>query len=118
LAILHLAVATTAFELGYLGLPENPGSYIMSSTCIESDAPLQLGRRVIPVAPRKIPLDASVYRLHSLRASGGQVNCDHDFNDFPDVVDDVSAAWTCARCGRRYQFEAWKSAPISYLSDR
>ena len=61
-----------------------------------------------PRLPRKIHLDTSVYRQHSARASGGLDNCDHDFNQRPDIVDDGSATWICCQCGRHVQYEEWK----------
>jgi hypothetical protein len=60
-----------------------------------------------PPPARKIHLDSSAYRLHSMRASGGDDNCDHDFEPKPILEPDQSAVWSCTRCGRTFKFEAW-----------
>ncbi|HEX4583914.1 MAG TPA: hypothetical protein VH183_03730 [Burkholderiaceae bacterium] len=64
-----------------------------------------------PRPPRKVHLDSSIYCLHSMRASGGVEHCDHDFNGLPDHVEDGHATWICLRCGRRVQYEEWRSTP-------
>jgi hypothetical protein len=61
-----------------------------------------------PRLPRKIHLDTSIYCQHSARASGGSEDCDHDFNDLPDLVEGACATWICLRCGRRVRYEEWK----------
>jgi hypothetical protein len=64
-----------------------------------------------PRLPRKVHLDSSIYCLHSMRASGGAEDCDHDFNGLPDHVEAGCATWICLRCGRRVQYEEWRATP-------
>jgi ribosomal protein L37AE/L43A len=59
---------------------------------------------------RKIQLDRDRYRSHSLRASGGDTNCDHDFEPTPTVQADNFAIWKCTKCGREFKYETWESA--------
>ena len=59
---------------------------------------------------RKIGLDRNVYSAHSLRASGGDVNCDHDFEATPTVAEVDFAIWKCTKCGREFRYETWKAA--------
>jgi hypothetical protein len=66
-----------------------------------------------PRPSRKIRLDCDVYRPHSMRASSGDAECDHDFERAPTVVRPRFAVWTCTRCGRAFQFEVWGSAVAS-----
>ena len=60
-----------------------------------------------PLPARKIHLDSNAYRLHSMRASGGDNSCDHDFEPNPTIEPDESAVWSCTCCGRAFKFEAW-----------
>jgi hypothetical protein len=62
-----------------------------------------------PHRPRKIRLDCDLYRPHSVRASGGGANCDHDFEPTPTVREADFAVWKCTRCGRAFKYETWKS---------
>lgn len=59
---------------------------------------------------RKIRLDRNVYSAHSLRASGGDANCDHDFEPTPTVAEADFAIWKCTKCGREFSYETWKTA--------
>ena len=60
--------------------------------------------------PRKIRLDRDLYRPHSVRASGGDPDCDHDFEPEPVVKETGFAVWRCTRCGREFKYETWISA--------
>jgi hypothetical protein len=60
--------------------------------------------------PRKIRLDRDVYCAHSLRASGGDANCDHDFELTPTIAEAEFATWKCTKCGREFSYETWKTA--------
>ena len=62
-----------------------------------------------PRRPRKIRLDRDLYCPHSVRASGGDPNCDHDFEMAPAVREADFAIWKCTRCGRAFKYETWKS---------
>jgi hypothetical protein len=62
-----------------------------------------------PRPPRKIRLDCELYCPHSVRASSGDADCDHDFNTTPTVAQADFAVWNCTRCGRAFKFEIWKS---------
>lgn len=59
--------------------------------------------------PRKIRLDRELYRSHSLRVNGGDVDCDHDFEPTPTVKEADFAIWKCTKCGREFRYETWKS---------
>jgi hypothetical protein len=48
--------------------------------------------------PRKVRLDSYLHRPHSLRASDGDVNCDHDFEVVPSVTGADFAVWECTKC--------------------
>jgi hypothetical protein len=61
--------------------------------------------------PRKIRLDCEVYRPHSVRASCGDADCDHDFEIAPTVKQDDFAVWNCTRCGREFKYEIWSPNP-------
>ena len=61
--------------------------------------------------PRKIRLDCDVYRPHSVRASSGDADCDHDFEIAPTVKRDDFAVWNCTRCGREFKYEIWSPGP-------
>ncbi|MBV8210861.1 MAG: hypothetical protein JO133_12450 [Burkholderiaceae bacterium] len=56
---------------------------------------------------RKIRLDRSLYSSHSVRASGGDSDCDHDFETTPTTVETAFAIWKCTRCGREFKYEIW-----------
>lgn len=58
---------------------------------------------------RKIRLDRNVYVPHSLRESGGDSDCDHDFELAPTIREPDFAIWKCTRCGREFKYETWKS---------
>jgi hypothetical protein len=62
-----------------------------------------------PSRPRKIRLDCDRYCPHSVRASAGDANCDHDFETAPTAMRADCAIWNCTRCGRAFRFEMWKS---------
>ena len=57
--------------------------------------------------PRKIRLDCGVYCPHSVRASAGDADCDHDFEFAPTVVRPNFAIYMCTRCGRAFKYEVW-----------
>lgn len=59
---------------------------------------------------RKIRLDRNVYSAHSLRPSGGDANCDHDFEPTPTVAEADFAIWKCTKCGREFSYETWETA--------
>jgi hypothetical protein len=62
-----------------------------------------------PPRARKLRLDCDVYCTHSLRASEGKADCDHDFEVAPTVREVDFAVWNCTRCGRAFKYEIWKS---------
>jgi len=66
-----------------------------------------------PPRPRKIGLDGDVYRPHSVRASAGDADCDHDFETAPTVKQSDFAVWNCTRCGRAFKYEVWSTGPRS-----
>jgi len=49
----------------------------------------------------RIPLDPSVYKLHSQRSHGGSDECAHDWTQ------QENGQWVCERCGRVVEFERW-----------
>jgi hypothetical protein len=59
--------------------------------------------------PRKIQLDCETYCPHSVRASAGKADCDHDFDPSPSVRQPNFAIWNCTRCGRAFRYEIWSS---------
>jgi hypothetical protein len=61
--------------------------------------------------PRKIRLDCEVYCPHSVRASSGDADCDHDFEIAPTVKQAEFAVWNCTRCGREFKYEIWSPGP-------
>jgi hypothetical protein len=63
--------------------------------------------------PRKIHLDCATYCRHSVRASAGNADCDHDFEPAPTVRQPNYAVWNCTRCGRAFRYEIWSSGPAS-----
>jgi hypothetical protein len=60
--------------------------------------------------PRKINIDREIYCPQSVRASGGDVSCDHDFDPTPTVKQPTFAIWNCTRCGREFRYEVWSTA--------
>ena len=64
-----------------------------------------------PPRPRKIRLDCDVYCSHSMRASSGDADCDHDFELAPTVKRADFAVWNCTRCGREFKYEIWSPGP-------
>jgi|SRR2546421_1244296 len=60
-----------------------------------------------PPRPRKIGLDGDVYCPHSVRASSGNADCDHDFEPAPTVKQADFAVWNCTLCGREFKYEIW-----------
>jgi hypothetical protein len=58
---------------------------------------------------RKILLDADVYCPYSMRQSDGDLHCDHDFEDQPNVAEVAFAIWNCTICGRAVRFDIWHS---------
>jgi hypothetical protein len=64
-----------------------------------------------PLRPRKIHLDCETYCAHSVRASAGKADCEHDFEPAPTVRQPDHAVWQCTRCGRAFRYEIWNSAP-------
>jgi len=60
-----------------------------------------------PPRPRKIRLDCDIYCSHSMRASAGDADCDHDFDLAPTVKQADFAVWNCTRCGREFKYEIW-----------
>ncbi len=57
--------------------------------------------------PRKILLDCDIYCPHSVRASDGDADCDHDFEAQPNVAQATYAIWNCTICGRAFRFDVW-----------
>jgi hypothetical protein len=57
--------------------------------------------------PRKILLDCDVYCSHSMRQNDGDPECDHDFEDLPNVRQTTFAIWNCTMCGRAVRFDVW-----------
>jgi hypothetical protein len=72
---------------------------MLNATCISDHRPSW---------PRKIQLNGDLYSPHSVRASAGDVNCDHDFEAAPTVRQANFAVWNCTRCGRVFKYETWK----------
>ena len=62
-----------------------------------------------PRRPRKIRLDCALYCPHSVRASAGDADCDHDFETAPTVTHADFAVWSCTHCARAFKFETWKT---------
>jgi hypothetical protein len=62
-----------------------------------------------PPVPRKIKLDSDVYCPHSLQASDGNVDCDHDFEPAPTLAGANFAVWTCTKCRRAFKYEVWQA---------
>jgi hypothetical protein len=60
-----------------------------------------------PRLRRKILLDSHVYCPYSMRQSEGDVHCDHDFDEGPNVAEATFAIWNCTICGRAVRFETW-----------
>jgi hypothetical protein len=56
---------------------------------------------------RKIVLDPDVYCQYSMRQSDGDANCDHDFEERPNVAEATYAIWNCTVCGRAVKFDVW-----------
>jgi hypothetical protein len=56
---------------------------------------------------RKILLDSDIYCPYSMRESQGDVHCDHDFEDQPNVAEATFAIWNCTICGRAVRFDVW-----------
>ena len=56
---------------------------------------------------RKILLDPDVYCPYSMRESDGDADCDHDFEDEPNVKQAAFAIWNCTICGRAVRFDVW-----------
>jgi hypothetical protein len=56
---------------------------------------------------RKIALDSDIYCPYSMRQSDGDVHCDHDFEDRPNVAEATFAIWNCTICGRAVRFDVW-----------
>jgi hypothetical protein len=77
---------------------------LMVSTSCEAATPEQRLRQ----QPRKVRLDSDLYRSHSLRASAGDANCDHDFEAAPSVTGADFAVWECTKCSRAFRYETWK----------
>jgi hypothetical protein len=67
-------------------------------------APEQRRRR-----SRKIRLDCDLYCPHSVRASGGNAECDHDFESAPTAKGADFAVWNCTKCGRAFKYETWET---------
>jgi hypothetical protein len=64
--------------------------------------------------PRKIRLDCDLYCPHSVRASGGNAECDHDFESAPTAKGADFAVWNCTKCGRAFKYETWEAgAPMA-----
>jgi hypothetical protein len=62
-----------------------------------------------PRRPRKIRLDCDLYCPHSVRASRGDVECDHDFESAPTAKGANFAVWNCTKCGRAFRYETWET---------
>ena len=60
--------------------------------------------------PRKLNIDREIYCPHSVRASGGDISCDHDFDPAPSVRQESFAVWNCTHCGREFRYEVWGAA--------
>ena len=56
---------------------------------------------------RKILLDSDIYCPYSMRQSDGDVHCDHDFEEQPNVTRTSFAIWNCTVCGRAVRFDVW-----------
>ena len=59
------------------------------------------------IRSRKILLDPNVYCQYSMRESDGDADCDHDFEEEPDVAQAGFAVWTCTLGGRAVRFDVW-----------
>jgi hypothetical protein len=57
--------------------------------------------------PHKILLDCDIYCPHAMRESDGDPECEHDFEDLPNVVQTTFAIWNCTICGRAVRFNVW-----------
>ncbi|HEX4598532.1 MAG TPA: hypothetical protein VH278_12135 [Burkholderiaceae bacterium] len=57
--------------------------------------------------PRKLNIDREIYCPHSVRASGGDISCDHDFDPTPSIRHETFAVWNCTHCGREFRYEVW-----------
>jgi hypothetical protein len=56
---------------------------------------------------RKILIDSHIYCPYSMRQSEGNVHCDHDFDEQPNVTETTFAVWNCTICGRAVRFDTW-----------
>jgi hypothetical protein len=79
---------------------------MMIDTAETEEAPAQQAPRA-----RKINIDREIYCSHSVRASGGDIACDHDFDPMPTVKQASFAIWSCTRCGRAFRYEVWSTDP-------
>ena len=57
-------------------------------------------------AGRKIDLGEHFHPLTG-KSSGGDANCDHDYDEKPTKEYDDWAYWTCTRCGLRRSYEVY-----------
>lgn len=57
---------------------------------------------------RKIDLDDSIYCRADTSTKGMDENCDHDYNENPDVETDEYARWKCTRCGGVLSVDVWE----------
>jgi hypothetical protein len=60
------------------------------------------------IRSRKIMIDPEIYCPTSMRESDGDAECDHDFEERPDVAQPTFAVWTCTICGRAVRFDVWQ----------
>ncbi len=60
-----------------------------------------------PAQARKIRLDSDTYCAHSMRATHGDADCDHDFEVAPSVTEPTFAVWRCTKCSRAFRYEVW-----------
>ena len=56
---------------------------------------------------RKIDLDDDIYCRATTSFTGGDKNCDHDYNEKPDVDEPEYAKWKCTRCGGIIGVDVW-----------
>ncbi|HEY4037632.1 MAG TPA: hypothetical protein VGM15_02325, partial [Burkholderiaceae bacterium] len=77
----------------------------MIETVEPETAPAQRAPR-----PRKLNIDREIYCPHSVRASGGDISCDHDFDPTPSIAQETFAVWNCTHCGREFRYEVWSAA--------